>query len=215
MTKNMMMRIASVLLGAVLITTCIIGGTLAKYTTSYSLTSTSAQVAKWGVTITADGDDKVLFDKTEGTGENISVKASGEYNVVAPGMTGSISNFTISGTPEVAFEVTYDATIDLGDNWMVEDAFYCPLVFTIGGDVVSGLDYNTAVAFENALKAALPANDQYAAGDTVNQEISISWDWAFNGDHVKDTVLGNAVPKPSIQFDLTVTASQLDTYTAP
>ena len=41
MKTNKMMRIASVLLVAVLLTTCVISGTFAKYTTTVSATSTA------------------------------------------------------------------------------------------------------------------------------------------------------------------------------
>lgn len=52
MKKNKMLRLASVLLIVVILTTCVIGGTLAKYTTSDSAADT-ARVAQWGVTVTA------------------------------------------------------------------------------------------------------------------------------------------------------------------
>ena len=47
MKKNTMMRLASVLLIAVLMSTCAISGTFAKYVTSDS-SSDSARVARWG-----------------------------------------------------------------------------------------------------------------------------------------------------------------------
>ena len=50
MKKNKIMRIASVLLVAVLMSTCAISGTFAKYVTEGSSDDT-ARVAKWGVTI--------------------------------------------------------------------------------------------------------------------------------------------------------------------
>ncbi len=46
MKKNTMMRIASVLLVAVVLTTCAISGTFAKYTSEKEV-SDSATVAKW------------------------------------------------------------------------------------------------------------------------------------------------------------------------
>ena len=55
MRKNKMMRLASSLLVAVLITTSAISGTFAKYTTQDSA-SDSARVAKWGVTVMASGN---------------------------------------------------------------------------------------------------------------------------------------------------------------
>ena len=47
MKKNKMMRIASVLLVAVILTTCAISGTFAKYVSSAD-SSDSARVAYWG-----------------------------------------------------------------------------------------------------------------------------------------------------------------------
>ena len=54
MKKNKMMRIASVLLVAVLLSTCAISSTFAKYTTEFTGTST-AKVATWSVNV-ADAD---------------------------------------------------------------------------------------------------------------------------------------------------------------
>ena len=54
MKTNKMMRLASVLLVAVLLSTCAISGTFAKYVTTKEA-SDSARVAKFGVTITASG----------------------------------------------------------------------------------------------------------------------------------------------------------------
>ena len=48
MKKNKMMRIASVLLVAVLLSTCAISGTFAKYVTQVS-GNDSARVARWGI----------------------------------------------------------------------------------------------------------------------------------------------------------------------
>ena len=48
MKKNVMMRVASALLVAVLMTTCAISGTFAKYTSSKT-DSDSARVAVWGL----------------------------------------------------------------------------------------------------------------------------------------------------------------------
>ena len=110
MKKNKMMRIASVLLVAVLISTCAISGTFAKYVTKTEGTD-KARVAKWGILLTLDADE--LFapeyeaddDSYEGTGdwEGITVKADNEDNLVAPGTEmkdGIVA--TVKGTPEVA-----------------------------------------------------------------------------------------------------------------
>ena len=51
MKKNRMMRLASVLLVCVLLTTSVISGTFAKYVTSVESTD-EARVANWGFTAT-------------------------------------------------------------------------------------------------------------------------------------------------------------------
>ena len=54
MKKNKMMRLASAVLVCTLLTTSVISGTFAKYT-STSSASDNARVAKWGVTLAANG----------------------------------------------------------------------------------------------------------------------------------------------------------------
>ena len=54
MKKNRFIKLASGLLVLCLMTTCVIGATLAKYTTAGSGADT-ARVAKWGVTVSASG----------------------------------------------------------------------------------------------------------------------------------------------------------------
>ena len=66
MKKNVMMRVASVLLVAVLLTTCAISGTFAKYTTQDSA-SDKARVAKWGVELQVVGN---LYGDTYADVEN-------------------------------------------------------------------------------------------------------------------------------------------------
>ena len=117
MRKNKTMRIASLLLVAVLMTTCIISGTYAKYVTSGEVSDT-ARVAKFGVTVTATSDlfkAEYATDDTSYTG-SLSVKASNDDDVVAPGTKGNISAAGLSGKPEVAVRVSYEnVKFDLGD----------------------------------------------------------------------------------------------------
>ncbi len=117
MEKNKSLRAASGLFILVLVTTCIIGATFAKYTTT-GTANDMARVAKWGVSINmSTDDDNGIFKTTYATDDenvkttiNNSVVAvtktdNTQDKVVAPGTTGS-TTFTISGTPEVAFKLT-------------------------------------------------------------------------------------------------------------
>ena len=128
MKTNTMMRVASVLLVAVLLSTCAIAGTYAKYTTSQT-GSDSARVAKWGVNINAGG---AMFATSEaGSTVTKTVLSSDTDNVVAPGMTGNMAAIEISGSPEVAVKVTHVATVTV-EGWIINtDEFYCPIVVTV------------------------------------------------------------------------------------
>ncbi len=120
MKKNMMMKLASILLVAVLLSTAGIGGTFAKYVTTDE-TEDQARVAKWGVTALVSGnlygahynDNNAGADANKVTlSTQNSVDASnGTDTIVAPG-TKSDKGITIAiaGTPEVANAVAVTKT---------------------------------------------------------------------------------------------------------
>lgn len=119
MKKNKMMRLASSLMVAVLLTTSVISGTFAKYVTTDSAQD-SARVAKWGVAVSVNGN---LFGKdyaANSASENNdsivaatsqSVHSEGEEdgiaNIVAPGTKNDKGlKISLTGTPEVAYEIS-------------------------------------------------------------------------------------------------------------
>ena len=218
MKKIKTMRIASILLIAVLMTTCAISGTFAKYVTSADATDT-ARVAKWGVNITATG---VTFAKNY----DDTVITTADVKVVAPGTAGDMAAINITGTPEVSVVINYDATLTL-DGWAVTgDDFYCPIVIVINDGKtneveVSGLGYNSASDFAAAVKAKVQAysqtyepNTDLDSKDTDN--LTISWYWAFEEQGVinsYDTELGNKAADgnaSTIKLDVVVTVTQVD-----
>ena len=220
MKKNKMMRAASGLLIATLLTTSVISGTFAKYTTQDSASDT-ARVAKFGVTVTATSDSMFsnTYGKTDNTytvGDN-TVVGEGSAKVVAPGTSGTLTQVTLSGTPEVAVRVTNEATVELGDNWVVNTTeYYCPLEVTVGTDTLKGTTYSNADEFESAIKAKIDAyTADYAPGTNLNVETSaapvVSWKWAFAGNNdQKDTALGNAANAPQISVTIETTVTQID-----
>lgn len=119
--KNRTWRAAALLLALTLVTSCFVGGTFAKYTTTGEATDT-ARVAKFGVTVEAGGS---LFGKsyiavgdggngnTPGTDASLTVKSSSEDNVLAPGTKSSAEGLTINvtGTPEVDVKVTSELKV--------------------------------------------------------------------------------------------------------
>ena len=228
MKKNIMMRLSAILLVAVLLTTCVISGTWAKYVETKSVDDL-ATVANWGIEMTVTADKAVLDSDKTTKDATLSVLTN---DLAAPGTYEKIE-FAIEGTPEVAYEIKVEVSLEL-KNWLVESNEYCPLVFTVAGTEYK-LDaagtYKTIEALEEAIEDAVAkaiagatvaegtdAAEEgkgtytvvYNAGTASDRSFVIDWFWAFEGDNAKDTALGNAATKATIDFDLTVTATQVD-----
>ncbi|MBQ7035660.1 MAG: hypothetical protein IJN34_07990 [Clostridia bacterium] len=187
MKKNKMMRVASALLVAVLLTTSVISGTYAKYTTAEEAGDT-ARVAKWGVGITTSG---TLFAEqykdapiANASDDSITVQVANHAdattdNVVAPGTKNEDGiTFTLTGTPEVDLALTIavetkdivlpkkDGYTDYTDGNKV-DTFdlandYHPVVFTLtngaGGTLATGTIEAIKTYLEGLTRAKIDSN---------------------------------------------------------
>lgn len=202
MKKNRMMRAASALLVAVLMTTCTISGTFAKYVTQNS-GSDKARVAKWGVEIIAEGSSYATEYATHDSEKYAGATVISTEKVVAPGTASSDVNgdlvFTIKGTPEVASKITiaFDATSDIfyGN--------YHPVVFTLDvkdtnaaltdSDQWIAAKTGTLAEIEEFLEKTYSANGSFYSDPNVplDAQYKLSWAWAFENDNEADTILGN------------------------
>lgn len=220
MKKNKMMRIASVLLVAVILTTCAISGTFAKYVTSGN-GSDHARVAKFGVTVTGTANTfKETYAKDDTSVTLIGNSVVSTEDVVAPGTSGSMAAFSITGTPEVAVRVKFEGTLELGDKWVDStSAYYCPIEVTVGDQTYKGKDYTSADLFETAVndKIAEYTNDYEANKNlsTIGADApAISWKWAFEGNSDdNDTYLGKQAADgnaATISLAVTATVTQID-----
>ncbi len=232
MKKNVMMRLAAILLVCVLASTCGISGTYAKYVSSEK-GSDDARVAKWGVEVAVNGS---TFEKTYATDAELSATAASRVgvnsvvageDVVAPGTDGSFAGVTITGTPEVAVHITYDVTKFELTNWEVGGVYYCPIIITVNGTDINGLDFTNAGDFKNAVIAAIEdtvdgeRGTYYAAGTNlataVDHNLSVTWKWNFEKNEgaaqwqsdVKDTALGNAA-NAKIDIEISCIVEQVD-----
>lgn len=212
MKKNKMMRLASSLLVAVLLTSSVISGTFAKYVTE-DTANDSARVARFGVTVTVDGS---LFEDSyidaPATGDTVTVKSLGAVgdNVVAPGTKNADNAFTfkITGTPEVDVKLTVEAE-KLNDIYLGADTYsnmttaaddeftladdYHPIKYTLKkeGVVVAGFDgvtleeivqYLNDPVFDATYKAGTDLNGVTGFG---NYELTWKWDFEDATDMAK------------------------------
>ncbi len=208
MKKNKMLRMASALLVMVLLTTCMIGGTFAKYVTT-GTGSDTARVAKWGVKVESTGNAFAKEYATTDTAVSgtiaksvVTATGAGADNakLVAPGTSGNLLDSSITGTPEVAVKVETTATLTL-TGWTIKvdngtgtevDKEYCPIIITIDGteykmgattDETNHV-YATIAAFQTAVNTALSKTKNVAANTNLETDYdhNVAWKWDFAGD---------------------------------
>ena len=197
MKKNNVMRIASALLVAVLLTTCAISGTFAKYTTTYT-GDASARVAKWGFT----NSTAVEFDLFSDNYNDVVVGTNGDL-VIAPGTEGSarIDLVADADAAAAATEVAYTFVVEVDVE--AEDALLNKLQWNLNGGNYGDLD---------TLEAAINGlfEDQYNPGDEApDTTFTIGWKWEFeSGDDTGDTNLG-AGDDVNVTVTISFTATQV------
>lgn len=217
MKKNRMMRLASILLVCVLLTTSVISGTFAKYTTNKTGSDT-ARVAKFGVEITANG---TMFAKTYKYDDTVVAEAGDETsvsagtNVVAPGTEGTMATMTLAGTPEVDVLVEYEATVTINDKWVADGNNYFPLVIKVDDTAVSYNSSDDADTIAAAIKAAIEDHtEEYKAGTNLATKgadsVTVTWEWPYEGDDAKDTALGDAADAGTITIAIKTIVTQVD-----
>lgn len=182
------------------------GYTMSKYISSKSHNGT-ANVAKWGFTVSADASK--LFGKNyEKTGASstvsektnaaeLTVQANGERIIVAPGTTGSMT-FSITGTAEVKSHVDINFNVDsdvvLKYTKDSTPGTYNPIKWTLkkDGTAVTGAENVALAQIATVLNgynadADVEANETYAHAGSYTLE----WAWAFeSGNDALDTFLG-------------------------
>lgn len=216
--KNWTMRAAVLMLALVLITSCFVGGTFAKYVTSGSGTN-SARVAKFGVTIEAQND--TMFKITYATDNTAvsaaitnSVVSSNTDKLVAPGTSeDGTASISVTGTPEVAVNVAFSLKEDslkevflkagpYGDytTAATDDTFtlgedYYPVKFILTQEKQGEEPERVTEGKLSDIQTKLTeVSGNYAANTDLAEKIGtykLSWSWAFDGDDRADTLLGN------------------------
>ncbi len=229
--KNWTMRAAFLMLALVLITSCFVGGTFAKYVTSGS-GEDYARVAKFGVHVEASGDafakeyDAVNPQLEDYNGDLIAQSViSAEDDVVAPGTAKTnVVSISVTGTPEVAVTVEHVGKVEFNEHWVDKDGnYYCPLRITVGNETFYGMEFDSAEAFAAKIKEKIDSSTNYPANtnltqDAVNKAPAISWAWDFAGTDgkqtdEKDTYLGDQAADnkaATIKITVSTTVTQID-----
>lgn len=218
MRKNKFMRAASGLLVAVLLTTCVISGTFAKYVTSAEGSDT-ARVAKWGFNAPATIQLDLFSTTPEG-----NVQSGNNEKVIAPGTTGSASfDFSYAGqndiaAPEVAytFEVS-TAGSSCGDNIQANPSIKWALDGANDNDREWGTWTNLLTKIQaldgNKTENKYGPNELPTAFNAIGSNThTVYWKWDFEGNNndTTDTGMGNVTNLEDVKLNITITATQVD-----
>jgi len=191
MKKSILAKIGAAAVVLTLVTSSLVGGTFAKYTSSANGTA-NATVAKWNVAF-KEGDSNTLTQDFAFNLKNENDAAETAENVIAPGSTGKIQ-LTVDGT-DTQVEFSYEITADISKLNGVPLKFYS--------------DENRTKEIEpdadNANLISLSAETIKVDGGKVGTG-TVYWAWKSNDD-VADTTLG--VAGASGQIALSLSATQI------
>lgn len=216
MRKNKMMRLASGLLVAVLLTTCVISGTFAKYI-SEAKAEDKARVAKWEILLEGKKVEEKEFafdlfntvNDTKDDAEETDVKKGTGETIIAPGTTGS---FEINLVNKSEVNAEYDIV------YTMDESTDIPIEFSLTPDAADS--WKTDIAALKAENVAIGMTDGSAT-------VTVFWRWKFvqeetpateipatgeQGGDKADTDLGLAANGtiPNIKVSATVTVTQVD-----
>lgn len=195
--KKISGRLAGAAIALTLVTTCLLGGTLAKYTSTVSGTA-SAKVAAWSFDVTQNG--ATIQNTNIDLATTAYTETTLKSGVIAPGASGAF-DLVIDGTgSDVGIEYTYtikaatDSTIPKGFVIRVDNKDY---VLNSTSDAVT-IPYS---AVQNDMKKTVP----------------VVWLWAYdknsNGvpasDDADDTTFGTTA-NSTISLDISVTGTQVE-----
>lgn len=193
MRTNKTLRIASVLLIAVLMTTCIIGGTFAKYTTSVEAT-VKANTATWSVKVNGD---ITTIDIDLGSTTNRASDDNVVDGVIAPGTKGSFA-FALKNESQVTAEATIKLDVTALPSYIV-------LTQGEGGDAVTLTP--TDVAGKKIITLDAVTFNVKGESPKTEETVTVNWAWAF-GESVNDN--DNAGQNLTNIVEATIEFTQVD-----
>lgn len=175
MKKNLVMRIAAVVLMCTLVTACFASSTFARYT-STSTTENTVTVAKWKITTKADGSNDITADDS-----TFELTASTLYEEDKYGTAEENADYVAPGTCG-SFDVQINNESDV-------DAEYA-LVLTPSTSMPANIKFYKEVS--NG-KVATEATDMTWTGDIARGEsatVTVYWQWTLGDAHADDDYAG-------------------------
>lgn len=203
--KNGFLKAACLMVAVMMLAACVISGTLAKYTSSGTVSKLTLQVAKWNVTV---GEHSLEFG-----GGDIDLSSSVTW-IIEPydGVSQAPADDTIApGTwGYLEIPIVNNSDVDAMLKIEVTDAFT--------SSDVSGMEFIVVVG-DSAPSSAFDVDDitsggyegELAIGESIN--LYICFRWPFDGDDENDTDAAETYGSNELTLtgSLTITATQAQT----
>lgn len=218
--------------------------TYSRYVSSADMgPAATATVAKWGYVLNINANNMFADNyETEGTTEGLAVKSVGDDvvkvtstgSIVAPGTTGSMT-ITATGEAEVLAALSIVVQTGYADVTLekASGGKYQPVKWTLNDGTNNVVNKGT---LEELVTALGTFSHKIEAGDSIEEELTISWEWALETgatpeekaeNNKLDTILGllaagkslsaeqtalikaDTTPVTSITFDISATVKQI------
>lgn len=209
------LRAAGILMGATMLTTCVLGGTLAQYLTEGTATG-SATVADWNVVLSDDTDiasmtcdlfSKNVYDLDDSAitnPEDLSTATgnpddSVKTGVIAPGTWGK-QEFQVTNKGDVDASVTI--TINESATESADKA-----------SILKQLQFSTDGTTWNSLSdtTGLSLMDEVKYGENSSDILTLYWKWTYDdasGPSDSDNIDNDLAGKTAALVDVTISADQ-------
>lgn len=208
MKTNHIARLGALALALTLVSTCLMGGTLAKYVTDVEGTA-AATVAKWSFDAKSGGKSistkeyKIDLANTVYQTEGIKEK------VIAPGTKGSFDIVVDATGSEVG--IGYKIQFSDDKNIPTNLKFYSDSSYSASKEITTLFTPNSP-AFQGTINA-----DAVGANKTVTN--TVYWQWPYettgvDGADTADTTAGTATDR-NMTFKITVTGTQVTPQPVP
>lgn len=200
MKKKFVGRLGVVALALTLISTCLMGGTLAKYTADVAGSAT-ATVAKFafdlnGATEQSDSAEINLSTLFSDNYNSNNVKAADNKKVVAPGTSGKVA-VTLQNNGEVAIQPDFTITETNTGSIPLQYA----ITTTEAAPAADAADWKAA--------GALSPTETAVGVGAATQTYYLHWRWNPSSTDAADTALGIKSTLDSAKLDITCTVTQV------
>lgn len=194
--KSHVARLGVLALVLTLVTTSLLGGTMARYVTEVTGTAT-ATVAAWSFKANEQGEKMTAIDLGATANRDSYTGATVKEGVIAPGTTGSFKIALDGSGSEVGIDyvvkiakassMSGDLPTDL--TFKIKEGNGSDAAYTLGNDIEGTINYSSTT-------------------DAMKKELTVTWEWPFDETNDK-TTNDNAYAGKTWTLDITVTGKQV------